>query len=183
MAHVIYSINTTVNGLCHHLDSVVDEAHLEYAINLTLSAEALILGRTTFDLFMEFWPGAVERSELPVMTQALARAFNAIAKFVVTSRTAELCWNNSRLLSDLDQVASLLQKSTGRVVVFGSPGLATSMLTKGLVNEIHILAQPFIGVAGPQVFKGLAKRTNLSLLGSDSLPAGSVLLRYGVNNG
>ena len=54
MAHVIHSINTTASGLCHHLDSVTDDEHQRYTIDLTLSADALIFGRNTVDLFTQF---------------------------------------------------------------------------------------------------------------------------------
>ncbi|RUO25558.1 hypothetical protein CWE09_02150 [Aliidiomarina minuta] len=62
MAHVIHSINTMASGLCHHLDSVTGDEHLQYAIDLTLSAEVLIFGRNTFDLFTQFWPDALNRN-------------------------------------------------------------------------------------------------------------------------
>lgn len=96
MAYVIHSLNTTASGLCHHLDSVVDDEHHQYALDLTLSADALIVGRNTFDLFMEFWPAAAGRTDLPKGTLALAKAFHDVAKYVVSSRQVELTWNNTR---------------------------------------------------------------------------------------
>ncbi|CAM5222721.1 dihydrofolate reductase family protein [Alishewanella longhuensis] len=96
MAHVINSINTTASGLCHHLDSAIDDAHHQYATDLTLSADALLFGRNTFDLFMQFWPDAVNGDHLPVKTLALARAFAKTPKLVVSNRPVELTWNNTR---------------------------------------------------------------------------------------
>lgn len=182
MAHVIHSLNTTVSGLCHHLDSTIDGEHQQYAIDLTLSADLLLFGRNTFDLFMQFWPDAANRSDLPAATVALAKAFAEVPKLVVSSRPIELSWNNTRQIQgpSLSKVARKLDQVKGSAVIFGSPSLASSLLNEELVNEIHILAQPYIGIEGPRAFNGLKKRVDLSLLGSRSLKEGSVLLRYRV---
>lgn len=182
MAQVIHSINTTASGLCHHLDSVIDDAHHEYATNLALAADALIFGRNTFDLFMSFWPDAVNRADLPEETLALAKALNNAPKLVVSSRQVDLSWNNTRHVQgpDLGNIADELEGLKGTAVIFGSPGLTSGLLNEGLVNEIHILAQPFIGVEGPRAFSGLKARVALSLIDASSLKSGSVMLRYHV---
>jgi dihydrofolate reductase len=182
MAHVIHSINITASGQCHHLDSAVDRQHHQYALELTASAEAMMLGRNTFDLFVQFWPGATERDDLPADVVALARAFNRVPKYVVSSRPTELIWNNTTHIKDptLNKVSRQLAGIPGTVVVFGSPGLATSLLNKGLIDEIHILTQPFIGAQGPQVYKGLERRAQLKLVEAEPLSSEVVLLRYEV---
>lgn len=182
MAHVIHSINVTASGLCHPMDSVIDDAHHQYAIDLTLSADALILGRETFDLFMDFWPGAVDRGDLPEKTVALANAFNNIPKLIVSSREIDLSWNGTKHIRGpgLEAIRKELEKLKGTAVNFGSPGLASSLLSEGLVNEIHIVAQPIIGVEGPRAFSDLKERVNLTLLSADSFRSGAVLLRYSV---
>ena len=113
---------------------------------------------------------------------ALAKAFAEIPKIVVSSRPVELSWANTRHLQgpNLSKVANELDQIKGTAVIFGSPSFASSLLNEGLVNEIHILAQPYIGVEGPGAFGDLNKRISLSLLGSQELKEGSVLLRYSV---
>jgi dihydrofolate reductase len=182
MAHVINSINTTASGLCHHLDGAIDDAHHRYATDLTLSADALLFGRNTFDLFMQFWPDAVNGDDLPEAALALARAFAKTPKLVASSRAVELTWDNTRHVQGpgLSKVVRELEELKGTVVIFGSPSFTSSLMNEGLINEIHVLAQPYIGVEGPRVFSGLNRRVNLTLLGSSSLNSGSVLLRYSV---
>lgn len=183
MAYVIHSINSTVNGFCHHLDSVADDEHLQYALSLTLSADALILGRKTFDLFVDFWPCAVQRNELPEHTIALAKAFNMIPKLVMSSNPVNTNWPDTKQVPgpDLGNLSLELQKLKGKAVVFGSPGLSLSLLEAGLVDEIHVVVQPFIGSAGPQMFSELKNRAGLVLIGVDAFDSGAVLLRYKVN--
>lgn len=187
MAYVVHSINATANGLCHHMDSIIDDAHHQYAIELTLSADALILGRNTFDLFMDFWPAAINTSDLPANTVALANAFNSIPKLIVSGRPIfggdyKLTWNNVKHIQGpgFEKLKQELDKLDGTAVIFGSPGLASSLLAEGLIDELHVLAQPLIGVAGPQAFSELNNRIDLKLLGADSFESGVVLLRYKV---
>ncbi|MGX5915012.1 dihydrofolate reductase family protein [Aliidiomarina sp. Khilg15.8] len=180
MAHVIHSINTTLSGSCYHLDSVTGDEHHAYATELTASADALVFGRNTFDLFMQFWPMALSRTDLPASTVALARVLARIPKLVVSSRPVELSWNNTRHVPgpDLARLKDELLQLNGRAVIFGSPGLSASLLNDGMVNELHVLVQPYIGVKGPQMYSGLLERAALALVDVRSLQEGSVLLRY-----
>ncbi|WP_223669571.1 dihydrofolate reductase family protein [Kangiella shandongensis] len=182
MAHVIHSINVTAGGLCHHLDSVVDDAHHQYALNLTQSADALLLGKNTFNLFMEFWPNAIHNPDLPDNTVALAQAFDRIPKLIVSRKAINLNWSNTYQISGpgLTQLRNRLEKITGTVVIFGSPSLASCLLKEGLINEIQILAQPLIGAKGPRAFSGLKEQVKLELLDTSPMPSGSILLQYQV---
>ena len=165
------------------MDSTIDDSHHQYATDLTLSSDALLFGRNTFDLFMQFWPDAANRDDLPEAMLSLATAFAKTPKLVASSRPIELTWDNTRHVqgAGLSEVVRELNEIKGAVVVFGSPSFASSLLNEGLVNEIHVLAQPCIGVEGPRAFSDLNKRVNLSLIGSSALNSGSVLLRYNVN--
>lgn len=179
MAHVIHSINTTASGSCYHLDSAVDVAHLRYAIDLTLSADTLIFGRNTFDLFMDFWPDAVNDNDLPEQTQALAKALYDVPKIVVSKRPVNLSWHNTRHLP-WDSLADAVRSLQGKAVIFGSPSLASSLLNEKLVDEIHLLCQPYIGVEGPHAYSGVKERVDLRLMDANPLASGQVRLRYTV---
>ncbi|RUO29748.1 hypothetical protein CWE12_07185 [Aliidiomarina sedimenti] len=182
MAHVVHSINVTAGGSCHHQDSSIDDAHLDYATQLTRSAAAMLLGRHTFELFMQFWPQTASQTDLPAGTLALATAFHHIPKLVVSGTSVAVTWNNTtQIKPGLESIRQTLAGIQGRVVIFGSPSLADSLLNEGLVNELHIVAQPYIGVADPRAFTAIKQRIGLSLLGVDWFESGSVLLRYKVN--
>ena len=113
---------------------------------------------------------------------ALAKAFAAVPKLVVSNRSVELSWSNTRHIQgvNLNKVAHELDQLKVTAVILGSPSLASNLLNEGLVNEIYIIAQPYVGVEGPRAFGGLNKRIKLSLLGSSELKEGSVLIRYSV---
>jgi len=182
MAHVIHSINMTVGGSCHHADALADDDHHCYALELLASSSALLLGRNTFDLFASFWPKAVTRSELPSHMTDFAAELDAKPKYVVSSRSLETVWKNTRLVSGpgLDEVCRIVGSTPGTIVVFGSPKFGTSLAAAGLVSEMHVVAQPFIGGAAVRAFEGLSTRKQLALLEARPFRSGAVLLRYGI---
>ncbi|WP_111657910.1 dihydrofolate reductase family protein [Isoalcanivorax indicus] len=182
MAHVIHSINATLSGRCHHLDSLIDDTHHQYAIDLVTAADALILGARTFALFEAFWPAAANRQDLPEHTVALARAFTQTRKYVVSARPVETSWENTVHVPGpgLTNLAKTLSEVPGVAVLFGSPGLAAAMMNDGLIHDVHLLAQPLIGVEGPQAYTGLSQRVDLTLAEARPFPSGVVLLRYKV---
>lgn len=180
MADVIHSINVTVSGSCHHADVVADEEHHRYALELLASASAVLLGRNTFDLFASFWPAAVNRPDLPSYMVGFAAELAAKPKYVVSSRNLATEWKNTKLLRGpgLGEARAFISGAPGTVVVFGSPGLGTSLAAAGLVHQLHVVVQPFIGAAATRAFEGLNVRKSLALLEARPSRSGAVLLRY-----
>jgi dihydrofolate reductase len=179
MAHIVHSINITISGSCHHEDAVADEEHHRYALDLLTSASAVLLGRNTFDLFESFWPKAASRLDLPSYMVSFAAELDAKPKYVVSTRSLGTQWKNTKLLRGpgLGEVNRFLLAAPGTIVVFGSPGLGTSLVAAGLVHEIHVVAQPFIGAPAVRAL-GLSMQKKLALLEARPFQSGAVLLRY-----
>lgn len=180
MAHLVHSINVTVNGGCHHEDVVADIEHHEYALALLESASFVVLGRKTFDLFEDFWPAATTRRDLPPHVTGFARELGSKRKYVLSSRELGTDWENTFLLRGpgLDPLRKVLATAAGKVVVFGSPSLGASLATAGLLDELHVVLQPIISVAGRKAYEGVEARPVLSLIDSRQFASGVVLLRY-----
>jgi dihydrofolate reductase len=180
MAHVIHSINVTVTGSCHHEDAVADEEHHRYALDLLVTASSVLLGRTTFEIFASFWPDAVNRSDIPSYMKDFAAELDAKPKYVASSRGLNREWKNTKVLRGpaLDEVRYFISSTPGTVVVFGSPGFGTSLVAAGLVHEVHVVAQPFIGPSPVLAFQGLDARKKLALIEARPFLSGAVLLRY-----
>jgi dihydrofolate reductase len=90
-----------------------DEAYNEGQV---LSADALLLGRRTWQIWAAFWPTA---------TGPLAERMNAMPKYVVSNTLAHADWNNTTILSgDLRrQIAELKAQPGAELVLYGSPSL------------------------------------------------------------
>lgn len=180
MATIIHSINATLNGSCSHTDSVVDAEHNAYAIDLLDSAEALLFGRTTFDLFAGFWPQAASNAGLPAHMVALGRKLGAVRKYVVSRWKPATDWNNTFHLSGPigPEIENLRQSIEGNIVMFGSPGLAASMASANQIDEYHVLIQPFIVDSPPRLFGSVTTRLTLHLESVTRFASGVILAKY-----
>jgi dihydrofolate reductase len=183
VARVVWSINVTVGGSAHHTDTIADEAHHQYASESLATAGSLLFGRRTFDLFAAFWPEVAERADLPPHVRDLGAALTAKPKYVLSSRAVETAWANTTWLRgpDLAAVRSLVRDTSDPVVVLGSPSLGETLVAADLVDELHVLMQPYLGAVTVRPFDGLTVKKRLSLLEARGFLSGVVLLRYALS--
>lgn len=135
-------------------------------------ADALLLGRTTFEEFRGFWP---QQTENPSGT---AQYLNNVAKYVVSTTMAatDLGWENSSVLHTLGDVRALKEMPGADIVVTGSIKLAHSLIAAGLVDEYRLFTYPVVVGAGRHLFDGAT--AELRLVDSESFASGVTLTRY-----
>jgi dihydrofolate reductase len=111
------------------------------------SCEALLLGRTTFEMFEPAWSvrTADEDPGAPFM--------NDRTKYVVSSTLTSPTWRNSEVLGGYDpaQIQALKDRTKG-LYVSGSGTLVRALLADGLVDELHLFVYPLTRGAGPRLF-------------------------------
>src|SRR5918998_1277779 len=110
----------------------------QFKLDEVFDAEALLLGRVTYEGFAAAWP---EREG------EFADKFNTMQKYVVSSTLSEpLEWNNSTLLSGdpVEEVARLKQGDGGEIAVHGSRTLAQTLIRANLVDEYRIMVFPVV---------------------------------------
>jgi dihydrofolate reductase len=132
---------------------------------------ALLLGRRTYETFAAAWPGR---------TGDFADRLNALPKFVASDSMAEVSWSGSELLSGPAEVFLPRLKARdlgGDIFIHGSLSLVSSLVSRRLVDEIHLLVDPVILGAGRGPFDG-ADCPPLSLIQAQSLPNGVQALKY-----
>lgn len=180
MAQVVHSINISLSGSCHHEDVIPDEELHQYALDLLRSADSVLLGRNTFDLFADFWPSAVNRRDIPTYMVEFAQTLEKTPKFVLTSSPLNTEWQNTASLepAEIASVRELIADTSGKILVFGSPILATSLMNAGLINEIHVVLQPIVGSTSTFAYLDLESSGKVSLLEARAFGSGTILLRY-----
>jgi dihydrofolate reductase len=183
MARLLHSLNVTVGGSCHHEDVVADQEHHEYALDLLRAASAVLLGRSTFDLFAAFWPDAATRQDLPEHIRAFAAELRNKPKLVISSSPVQTNWQNTCWVRgpSLEDLQQRLSEASGTIVVLGSPSLGASLASAGLLAEVHLLMQPLLASSHTRPYPGLEGCKPLRLLGTDQFKSGVVLLRYGID--
>ncbi len=127
--------------------------------------DALLIGRGTYESFAGAWPS---RSGDP-----FADKINAMPKYVVSTTLRDPAWHNTRVI-DADVAARVRAlKDETSVLVWGSPGLAQTLLGEDLVDELVLLYSPVVRSEGARLF-GSAVGSSLRF-GEPTLLSGGML--------
>jgi dihydrofolate reductase len=140
----------------------------QFKLNETLEAEALLLGRVTYEGFAAAWPSM----EDPV---GFADKMNSMPKYVVSSTLENPEWNNSTVVS-IDAVARLKDEVDGVILVGGSAQLAPSLIELELVDELRLMVFPVVLGSGKRLFGEASDKRPLRLADSKTVGDGIVIL-------
>jgi len=142
----------------------------KFKLDETLSSEALLLGRVTYEGFAKAWPSREGE---------FADKFNTMPKYVVSS-TLEPEWNNSTVLKGdvAEEVAKLKQEQDGEIVVHGSPRLVQTLLEHDLVDELRLMVFPVVLGSGKRLFGETSDKKPLRLVDSKVVGDGVVILIF-----
>jgi dihydrofolate reductase len=154
-----------------HMDASFDAYNLER----TRSADAVLLGRTSFEGFSSYWPSIADAPADPDNralsddNRELSRIYNWLEKIVVSDSymvPADNAWQASTTVVRRDAVADWLEKArpsgSGDILVFGSRTMWNALLEQGLVDELHLMIGPAALTDGTPLF---AAPADLMLLG------------------
>ncbi|MGC0334078.1 dihydrofolate reductase [Streptomyces sp. SAI-170] len=149
--------------------------HAKYAHGRLFAADALLLGRTTYEGMAAAWP-RMEESE-----GEFAVRMNALPKYVpsTTLRQEQATWNATVLTGDLaTEAAALKERHTKDILVYGSGELTLSLIELGLVDELKLWLHPVIVGKGKRLFPEGAPATNWRLAATHAFATGAVVLDY-----
>jgi dihydrofolate reductase len=148
------------------------EAWAKAEFEEALGAEALLLGRRTYEYFVA--RGWVSHSG------EWADRLRSLPKYVVSSTLESLDWNNSTVLKGdvLDEVTELKQNVNGDIVVYASGRLVPTLMEHDLVDELRLMVHPVVLGAGQSLFGETNDRKSLRLVDSHTVGDGLVLLIY-----
>src|SRR5205085_7253118 len=117
----------------------------QFKMEETMSADALLIGRRTYESFAGAWPNR---------DGEFADKFNGMPKYVVSSTLQDPDWNNTTVLAGdvLDEVAALRDRLDGEIVVHGSAQLVQTLIEHGLVDELRLMLFPVLLGSGKRLF-------------------------------
>ena len=177
-----YSINVTLDGCCDHRAIVPDEdLHRHHAENLA-RADALLLGRVTYEMMEAAWrPPArtgVKPDWMADWMQPFARTIDAAKKYVVSSTLDQVDWNAELLRGDLAKAVQQLKQESGRGLFVGGVKLPLALAELGLIDEYEFVVHPKLAGHGPTLLAGLSKHVDLKLVSRLQFSSGVVATRY-----
>jgi dihydrofolate reductase len=143
----------------------------QFKLDETMEADALLLGRKTYESFAGAWP---EREG------DFADKFNEMPKYLVSSTIRDPEWNNTtRLEGDVvDAVRKVRDEVDGIIQVPGSRMLVQDLLENDLVDQINLMIFPVVLGTGFRVFGEYSDRKTMKLVESKTVGDGIVVLIY-----
>ena len=141
-----------------------------------LLADAMVLGRKTYEGLAAVWPQLADDPTLGVFADQM----NSMPKYVASRSLREpLEWNATLLEGDLAESVTALKDRHERtlLVAVGAGELARELITLGLVDEFCFWVSPSLWPSGPRIFDGVGP-VRLELIGSTTFGSGVVRLAY-----
>lgn len=165
------------------LDGVVEAPHrwsfdfqspdtLRRAVDVLFAADALLLGRRTYEAFAAAWP--TRRDDL-----GFADRMNALPKHVVSTTLRRTSWNNSHVIAGdvVERVRELKAAPGGDLLMYASPTLMRSLMAHDLVDELLLLLNPVVLGHGARLFPEGIPPQALATEDATALGGGMTLLR------
>lgn len=137
------------------------------------ASDALLLGRTTYEIFAASWP---QRSnDVPN-----AEWMNTTRKYVASTTLTSPDWQNTTVLrGDVAQAVAQLKREDGQdITLNGSAGLLRTLLNAGLVDVLRLYVHPLVLGSGGRLFDGAFDRVGLTLQQAEAYDSGIVGLTY-----
>jgi dihydrofolate reductase len=143
----------------------------KFKLDEALSAQALLLGRVTYEGFAEAWPSREGE---------FADKFNTMPKYVVSSTLEDPEWNNTTVLKGdvKEEVEKLRQEQDGDIVVHGSARLVQTLIEHDLVDELRLMVYPVVLGSGKRLFGETSEKKTLRLVDSKVVGDGVLIVVY-----
>jgi dihydrofolate reductase len=184
MGTIVISENVTLDGVVQDpagdegfrvggwVGLIKDSPQLsKLALDEALGAEALLLGRRSYEWFAARWPSR---------SGELADRLNSLPKYVVSSTLEHPAWNNSTVLEGdvLTEVSRLKHELDGEIVVPASFQLVRTLMEHDLVDELRLKVFPAVLGAGERLFGETSEKKPMRLLDVQTVEDGIAYLTY-----
>ncbi|ETK30910.1 dihydrofolate reductase family protein [Microbispora sp. ATCC PTA-5024] len=177
MRKVIASTYITLDGVIENpawTTPFFDDEAVAFAGEQLRAADALLMGRRTYEGFAAAWP------TMEVTEDSGAAEMNAIRKYVASTTLTDPEWNNTTVLKGdlVEEVAALKAQDGGDILMYGYGPVAHTLLKAGLLDEARFWIHP-VFVGGDTVTTPLAEAAaTLALAGTKVMKSGVIIASY-----
>jgi dihydrofolate reductase len=105
----------------------------------TETADAMLMGRVTYDGMSAAWPG---RDESDPTTGAAY--FNHVKKYVASTTLTDPTWNNTEVLQGdlVEEITKLKAQDGGDIIQYGYGSVTAQLVRAGLVDVVRFWIHP-----------------------------------------
>ncbi|WP_433222789.1 dihydrofolate reductase family protein [Dactylosporangium sp. CS-047395] len=179
MRELVVTENITVDGVIDaggdwfSPASSADTEDLNAALREHMAgADAVLLGRETFEAFREYWPKQTGD------TTGVSEYLNRVHKYVLSGTLTEPGWDGSTIVRSLDEVARIKEQPGGTIVATGSVRMVQELARSGLVDEYRLFVYPVVRGEGRRLFDNPHKDQQLATVEVRHFVSGIILVRY-----
>lgn len=178
MTKVIAAINMTIDGYCDHTKMDPDEEiHLHYE-QLLNQGDAILYGRTTYQL-MEFWRSFLEEPSPEKSMNDFAESIDKIPKIVFSNTLKNVDWKTAILAENtLENTVIELKQKKGKNIFVGSRSLILQLIKLNLIDEFQLCIHPIIAGGGLPLFENSDERKKLKFLKTKNFKSGAMIVYY-----
>jgi dihydrofolate reductase len=148
-----------------------DEGAGAIAKEALFAADALLLGRVTYEHFAAAWPEMTDE-------EGFDERMNSMPKFVASTTLSDAVWNSTVFHDVAAEVPKLRERHD--LLVMGSGRLTNSLRDLNLVDEYEIWIHPILLGKGKRLFEEASGTTLLALEGTKTTASGIAVLTFGV---
>lgn len=178
MRKIIAAINMTLDGSYDHTAGIPDDEIHQHYTELLSSADAILYGRTTYQL-MEYWRTVLENPSEEKSMSDFAVAIDNIPKIVFSHTMKTIDWNSARLASkSLEEEVLVLKKQSGKDILVGSRSLIIQLMKLNLIDEYQLCVYPVLSGSSMPLFENVNERIVLKLIKTKTFGGGAVMLYY-----
>ena len=154
-----------------------DQSFGRRQIQFMESIDNILLGRVTYQMFAQYWPGVTSGEDKP-----FADRINSTPKVVFSRTLGHAPWGSfeGALIargSPEDEVSRLRREPGKEMVVWGSLSLAQTLIRNGLIDRYELIICPTVLGEGRPLFANTPP-LGLKLITTTSFDRGTVLLAY-----
>ena len=149
----------------------------EQQLKFLNTVDTILLGRKTYELFVDFWPSATTDKEL------IADKLNAIPKLVFSNTLKHAPWGKwsdaTVVPGDAVEAVKQLKRTDGKnIILWGSISLAHTLMSAGLIDLFKIRVCPTAVGGGKRLFPSSDQYKSFKLVEQGAYENGLIFLSY-----
>ena len=182
MRNIIAALNMTVDGICDHTAGIPDEEIHQHYTELLGQGDAILYGRTTYEL-MEFWRTILENPSEEKSMNDFAISIDRIPKIIFSHTLKNVDWKSATIAKrDLKDEVLELKKQSGKDIFIGSRSLIIQLLKLNLIDEFQLCIHPMVEGNGLPLFEDINDRIIFKLVKNKTFKNGAIILYYQPKN-
>lgn len=183
MRKLIYSMSVSLDGFVESADGDLnwgypdEELHRHFNDQEAMN-DYFLYGRKMYELMSAFWPTVDQNPSAPDYVLEYARIWKNKPKIVFSKTLTKVEWNSRLFSGDIKEEITKLKEQPGNNISVAGPGLASTFIQLGLIDEYWVYIHPIVLGAGKPMFNNSKNQIKLQLIETHSFKLGVVLLKY-----